>query len=164
MLGYLRSQRTAKLQIFTCWSLSAPTVWLIDSTTTSITPFFYQQVSNVTLTLDCTPNLIIVLILSIITLIFVYTLHWGNLLTNIQYFSLQVFPQYKFAIIIACKVYMYRMHAIIFLASLLDLWIELAICWSAFLLMVSGNNGSCKNFCWYYSFPILPTNRLCCFS
>ena len=26
MLGHLRSQRTIKLQIFTCWSLSAPTV------------------------------------------------------------------------------------------------------------------------------------------
>ena len=26
MLGHLRSQRAAKLQIFTCWSLSAPTV------------------------------------------------------------------------------------------------------------------------------------------
>ena len=26
MLGHLRSQRTAKLQIFTSWSLSAPTV------------------------------------------------------------------------------------------------------------------------------------------
>ena len=26
MLGHLRSQRTTKLQIFTCWSLSAPTV------------------------------------------------------------------------------------------------------------------------------------------
>jgi len=25
VLGHLRSQRTAKLQIFTCWSLSAPT-------------------------------------------------------------------------------------------------------------------------------------------
>ena len=29
MLGHLRSQHTAKLQIFTCWSLSAPTVGAI---------------------------------------------------------------------------------------------------------------------------------------
>ena len=27
--GYIRSQRTAKLQIFTCWSLSAPTVGIV---------------------------------------------------------------------------------------------------------------------------------------
>ena len=29
MLGHIRSQRTAKLQIFTCWSLFAPTVGAI---------------------------------------------------------------------------------------------------------------------------------------
>ena len=29
MLGHIRSQRTAKLQIFMCWSLSAPTVGVV---------------------------------------------------------------------------------------------------------------------------------------
>ena len=51
MLGHLRSQRTAKLQIFTSWSLSAPTVGAVRGEDAVRSTLFGHQMAHFSTTL-----------------------------------------------------------------------------------------------------------------
>ena len=51
MLGHLRSQRTTKLQIFTSWSLSAPTVGVVRGEDTVRSTLFGHRMAHFSATL-----------------------------------------------------------------------------------------------------------------